>query len=109
VADSYRIFGAEMSPYSVKVRSYFRYKGIPHQWILRIGDSQAEFETHARMPIIPLLVTPAGTSVQDPTPGDAVPRTVDPSGRHGGWSEAANKLVLDPVLDQAGCLGELRT
>jgi len=35
MAESYRIFGAEMSPYSVKVRSYFRYKGIPHQWILR--------------------------------------------------------------------------
>lgn len=27
----YRIIGAEESPYSVKVRSYFRYKGIPHQ------------------------------------------------------------------------------
>ena len=30
MADGYRIIGAEMSPYSVKVRSYFRYKGIPH-------------------------------------------------------------------------------
>ena len=28
---AYRIFGAELSPYSVKVRSYFRYKGIPHR------------------------------------------------------------------------------
>ncbi len=37
--DNYRIFGAEMSPYSVKVRSYFRYKGIPHQWILRNARS----------------------------------------------------------------------
>jgi len=26
MADGYRIIGAEMSPYSVKVRSYFRYK-----------------------------------------------------------------------------------
>ena len=31
MADGYRIFGAEMSPYSVKARSYFRYKAIPHQ------------------------------------------------------------------------------
>ena len=68
MADGYRIFGAEMSPYSVKVRSYFRYKGIPHQWILRNGDSQAEFEKHARMPIIPLVLTPDGTGVQDSTP-----------------------------------------
>jgi len=37
MADVYRIFGAEMSPYSVKVRSYFRYKAIPHQWVLRSG------------------------------------------------------------------------
>ena len=32
---TYRIFGAEISPYSVKVRSYFRYKGIEHEWIVR--------------------------------------------------------------------------
>jgi hypothetical protein len=57
MADGYRILGAEMSPYSVKVRSYFRYKAIPHQWILRNADSQAEYEKHARMPIIPLVVT----------------------------------------------------
>src|ERR1700745_1701065 len=67
-ADTYRIFGAEMSPYSVKVRSYFRYKAIPHQWILRNAASQAEFETFAKIPIIPLVVTPDGTGIQDSTP-----------------------------------------
>ena len=68
MADGYRIIGAEMSPYSVKVRSYFRYKGIPHQWILRNAASQAEFEKYAKMPIIPLVVTPEGTGIQDSTP-----------------------------------------
>lgn len=68
MADGYRIIGAEMSPYSVKVRSYFRYKAIPHQWILRNAASQAEYETHAKMPIIPLVVTPEGTGIQDSTP-----------------------------------------
>ena len=68
MADGYRIFGAEMSPYSVKVRSYFRYKAIPHQWILRNAASQAEFETYAKIPIIPLVVTPDGTGIQDSTP-----------------------------------------
>jgi len=68
MAEGYRIIGAEMSPYSVKVRSYFRYKGIPHQWILRNAASQAEYEKHARMPIIPLVVTPEGTGIQDSTP-----------------------------------------
>ncbi|WKA28113.1 glutathione S-transferase family protein [Bradyrhizobium roseum] len=68
MADGYRIIGAEMSPYSVKVRSYFRYKAIPHQWVLRNAASQAEFEKYAKMPIIPLVVTPAGTGIQDSTP-----------------------------------------
>jgi len=64
----YRIIGAEMSPYSVKLRSYFRYKAIPHQWILRNAASQAEYEKYARVPIIPLVVTPEGTGLQDSTP-----------------------------------------
>jgi glutathione S-transferase len=68
VGDGYRIIGAEMSPYSVKVRSWFRYKGIPHRWMLRNAASQAEFETHAKMPIIPLVVTPEGAGIQDSTP-----------------------------------------
>jgi glutathione S-transferase len=66
--DGYRIIGAEMSPYSVKIRSYFRYKAIPHQWILRNAASQAEYDKHARMPIIPLVITPEGTGIQDSTP-----------------------------------------
>src|SRR5262249_34698935 len=68
MADVYRIFGAEISPYSVKVRSYFRYKAIPHQWILRNAASQAEYEKYAKLPIIPLVVTPEGTGIQDSTP-----------------------------------------
>ena len=68
MAEVYRIIGAEMSPYSVKVRSYFRYKAIPHQWVLRNATSQAEFEKHAKMPIIPLVVTPEGSGIQDSTP-----------------------------------------
>ena len=68
MAEGYRIIGAEMSPYSVKIRSYFRYKAIPHQWLLRNAASQAEYEKHARMPIIPLVITPEGTGIQDSTP-----------------------------------------
>ena len=68
MAGEYRIIGAEMSPYSVKVRSYFRYKAIPHRWILRNAASQAEYEKYAKMPIIPLVVTPEGTGIQDSTP-----------------------------------------
>jgi glutathione S-transferase len=68
MSEGYRIIGAEMSPYSVKVRSYFRYKAIPHKWIPRNPASQAEFEKYAKLPIIPLVVTPDGTGIQDSTP-----------------------------------------
>lgn len=68
MANIYRIFGAELSPYSVKVRSYFRYKGIPHKWIVRNPDSQAEYQKYARLPIVPLVVTPRDEGIQDSTP-----------------------------------------
>jgi len=65
---TYRIFGAENSPYSVKVRSYFRYKDIPHEWVVRDANSQAEFNEHAKLPLIPLVLTPDGEAIQDSTP-----------------------------------------
>jgi len=68
MTDGYRIIGAEMSPYSVKVRSYFRYKAIPHRWILHNAASQPAYEKYAKMPIIPLVITPDGTGIQDSTP-----------------------------------------
>ncbi len=64
----YRIFGSELSPYSVKVRSYFRYKKIPHEWILRSSANQEEFQRYAKLPLIPLVVTPEGQGLQDSTP-----------------------------------------
>jgi glutathione S-transferase len=66
--DVYRIFGAEVSPYSVKVRSYFRYKQIPHEWIPRTPAVQAEFQKYAKLPLIPVVATPEGEGLQDSTP-----------------------------------------
>ncbi|RIL06345.1 MAG: glutathione S-transferase family protein [Proteobacteria bacterium] len=68
MASPHRIFGIELSPYSVKVRSYFRYKAIPHEWIVRSVATQAEYQKHATLPIVPLVVTPEGEGVQDSTP-----------------------------------------
>ncbi len=68
MAPPYRIFGAELSPYSVKVRSYFRYKGIPHEWTVRGPDNQAEFQKYAKLPLIPLVITPDDQGIQDSTP-----------------------------------------
>lgn len=63
----YRIFGSELSPYSVKVRSFFRYKKIPHEWMIRSMDKMAEFQKYAKLPLIPCVVTPEGKGVQDST------------------------------------------
>lgn len=66
--DMYRIYGNELSPYSVKVRSYFRYKQLPHEWIVRTPDVEEEFKRYAKLPLIPLVVTPEGRGLQDSTP-----------------------------------------
>ena len=64
---NYLVVGAEESPYSVKVRSYFRYKNIPHKWSTR-AESGNVFARHAKLPLIPLVVTPDETGIQDSTP-----------------------------------------
>ncbi len=61
----YRIFGSEMSPYSVKVRSWFRYKGAAHEWCEgRIEEARP----YQKLPLIPVVVTPEGEGLQDSTP-----------------------------------------
>ena len=65
--DVYHVIGAENSPYSIKVRSYFRYKQIPHHWLSR-GQSQEEYQKHAKLPLVPLVVTPEDEGIQDSTP-----------------------------------------
>jgi glutathione S-transferase len=64
----YRIVGAEMSPYSVKVRSYFRFKGLDHEWFPHDPAVADLYKQHAKIPIIPLVVTPDGRGLQDSTP-----------------------------------------
>lgn len=68
MARPYHIFGMELSPYSVKVRSYFRYKKIPHEWIVRTPATQAEYQKVAKLPLIPAVSTPEGEGLQDSTP-----------------------------------------
>jgi len=64
----YLIYGAELSPYSVKVRSYFRYKEIPHKWIVRNATTQKDFDKLAKIQVVPLVLTPEGEVLQDSTP-----------------------------------------
>lgn len=82
MTDQFKIFGSELSPFSVKIRSYFRYKQIPHQWIVRNPASEEEYQKYAKIPIIPLVVTPEEESLQDSTP----------------IIEAIEQRFLDPVI-----------
>ena len=68
MSEQYLIYGAELSPYSVKIRAYFRYKEIPHKWIIRDQKSNVEYKKFAKLPIVPLVVTPEKTGLQDSTP-----------------------------------------
>ena len=45
MSDVYRIYGAELSPFSVKIRSYFRYKQIPQH--RSFGRSIERLQTRA--------------------------------------------------------------
>ena len=57
------------APYSVKVRSYFRYKQLPHAaGCVRTPDVEDEFARYAKLPLIPLVVTPEGRGIQASTP-----------------------------------------
>ena len=68
MSEQYLIYGAELSPYSVKIRAYFRYKEIPHKWIIRDQKSNTEYKKFAKLPIVPLVVTPEKKGLQDSTP-----------------------------------------
>ena len=68
MSDVYRIWGAEMSPFSVKVRSYFRYKGIPHDWQERSPSNIEEYKKYSKLPLVPTVATPEDEGWQDSTP-----------------------------------------
>jgi glutathione S-transferase len=64
----YKIIGAETSPYSVKVRSYLRFKAIPHEWIGASAAVRKLYESYFRIAVVPVVVTPDRKGLQDSTP-----------------------------------------
>lgn len=65
--NNYRLFGADTSPYSVKVRSFLRYKKVGFDWVQRSAASEPEFTRQAAVPSVPLLISPENESSQDST------------------------------------------
>jgi glutathione S-transferase len=64
----FRLYGAELSPYSVKVRSYLRFKGLEFQWLERTNARLEEFSRYAKLPLAPILVDAEDNALQDSTP-----------------------------------------
>lgn len=65
---SYRLFGAETSAYSTKMRSYLAYKGFAFDWTPRTQESEDELKRVSRFGTLPVLVTSSGFAVHDTTP-----------------------------------------
>ncbi|GAA5314826.1 MAG: hypothetical protein AseanaTS_00300 [Candidatus Pelagadaptatus aseana] len=61
------LMGLEPSPYTVKVESFLKFKGIPYQWIDRSFKNEKLFQKHAKVQLIPLLFFPSGEVMQDST------------------------------------------
>lgn len=64
----FKLYGAELSPYSVKVRSYLRFKGLEFEWLERSVSRQEEFTRYAKLPLAPILVDADDNATQDSTP-----------------------------------------
>jgi glutathione S-transferase len=64
----FRLYGAELSPYSVKVRSYLTFKNAAFEWLPRSNARQEEFGRYAKLPLIPLVVDANERVLQDSTP-----------------------------------------
>lgn len=64
----YRLYGAELSPYSQKVRAYLSFKNIPFEWLARTQARADEFSRYAKLPLVPVLVGADESVLQDSTP-----------------------------------------
>jgi glutathione S-transferase len=104
MSEVYRVYGVELSPFSVKVRSYLRYKQVPHEWIVRNAETMADYQKYAKIPIIPLVVTPDEEGMQDSTPiMEAIDeRFPDPSTHPPDPTTGFLSLMLEEFGDEWG-------
>lgn len=71
---TYRLIGSSGSPYSIKLRSYMRYKQLEHKWLVRnTPEVMEEHQLHAKLPLVPTLIQVSESGdvervLQDSTP-----------------------------------------
>ncbi|PKP81311.1 MAG: glutathione S-transferase family protein [Alphaproteobacteria bacterium HGW-Alphaproteobacteria-18] len=98
----YRLFGADTSPYSFKVRSALRFKGLDFEWVSRSAANDAEFHALAKTPTVPLLVSPEGKVNQDSTQILAILDKAhpEPAMQPDDGALAALSLILEDYADE---------
>lgn len=62
----YTIYGAQASPYSLKLRAILRYRRLPFTWVT--GATVREAQSQVRAPVIPVLKFPDGSYANDTSP-----------------------------------------
>jgi hypothetical protein len=50
-ASRFRLMGLEPSPYTIKVESFLKFKGIPYDWVSRSLKNEKLFQKHANLNI----------------------------------------------------------
>lgn len=65
--ETYRIIGGNASPYTSKLRAIFRYRRIPHVFVMRSKELRDQL-TDVRPMLVPILEYPDGTRRTDSTP-----------------------------------------
>ncbi|MEM8617747.1 MAG: glutathione S-transferase N-terminal domain-containing protein, partial [Pseudomonadota bacterium] len=98
----YRLFGAETSPFAVKVRAFLRYKGLDHEWIGRSKATEEAFAAEAKVPTVPLLLSPNRPANQDSTSILAILEAdhAEPSAVPDDPACAALALLLEDYADE---------
>jgi len=66
--NSYQVYGALGSPYSMKVRAALRAKRLVHTWTGMTAEQRPEVMANVKAPVIPVIQTPDGKWVNDSTP-----------------------------------------
>lgn len=99
---AYRLFGAETSPYSLKVRAFLRYKGAEFEWVTRSRETETDFRALARIATVPLLVSPDRPVSQESTRMLFALETThpEPSATPDDPALAALSLILEDYGDE---------
>ena len=64
----FKVIGSELSPFSIKVRSWLRFKGLNYEWIVASAAAREQYAEYFQIPVIPVVITPDNAGLQDSTP-----------------------------------------